>query len=54
MLRIIPDLLAVSRASSGRGIRLGGMPTFRYSIVYLFGLFAVLLADHYIQGVVAG
>jgi protoheme IX farnesyltransferase len=23
------------------------MPTFRYSIVYLFGLFAVLLADHY-------
>ncbi len=24
------------------------MPTFRYSIVYLFGLFAVLLADHYV------
>lgn len=23
------------------------MPTFRYSIVYLFGLFALLLADHY-------
>jgi len=23
------------------------MPTFRYSVVYLFGLFAVLLADHY-------
>jgi len=30
------------------------MPTFRYSIVYLFGLFAVLLADHYTQGVVEG
>ena len=25
------------------------MPTFRYSIVYLFGLFAVLLADHYLR-----
>jgi protoheme IX farnesyltransferase len=24
------------------------MPTFRFSIVYLFGLFAVLLADHYL------
>lgn len=24
------------------------MPTFRYSIVYLFGLFALLLADHYL------
>jgi protoheme IX farnesyltransferase len=24
------------------------MPTFRYSIVYLFSLFAVLLADHYV------
>jgi protoheme IX farnesyltransferase len=29
------------------------MPTFRYSIVYLSGLFAVLLADHYVQGVAA-
>jgi len=29
-----------------RDVRLA-MPTFRYSIVYLFGLFAVLLADHY-------
>jgi heme o synthase len=26
------------------------MPAFRYSIVYLFGLFSVLLADHYLQG----
>ncbi len=26
------------------------MPTFRYSIVYLFGLFAVLLLDHYLLG----
>jgi protoheme IX farnesyltransferase len=25
------------------------MPTFRYSIVYLFTLFAVLLVDHYLQ-----
>jgi protoheme IX farnesyltransferase len=25
------------------------MPTFRYSIVYLFGLFALLLADHYLR-----
>ena len=25
------------------------MPTFRYSIVYLFGLFALLLGDHYLQ-----
>jgi len=25
-----------------------GMPTFRFSIVYLFGLFAALLADHYL------
>jgi heme O synthase-like polyprenyltransferase len=24
------------------------MPTFRYSIVYLFSLFALLLADHYL------
>jgi len=24
------------------------MPTFRYSIVYLFSLFAALLADHYV------
>ena len=24
------------------------MPTFRYSILYLFGLFALLLADHYL------
>ena len=24
------------------------MPTFRYSIIYLFGLFALLLADHYV------
>jgi len=31
-----------------RDVRLA-MPTFRYSIVYLFGLFAVLLADHYAQ-----
>ena len=30
-----------------RDVRLA-MPTFRYSIVYLFGLFAVLLADHYV------
>ena len=29
-----------------RDLRLA-MPTFRYSIVYLFGLFALLLADHY-------
>jgi protoheme IX farnesyltransferase len=29
------------------------MPTFRYSIVYLFGLFAALLADHFVM-VVAG
>jgi protoheme IX farnesyltransferase len=27
------------------------MPAFRYSIVYLFGLFTVLLADHYLQAV---
>lgn len=27
-----------------------GMPTFRFSIVYLFGLFAALLADHYLAG----
>jgi protoheme IX farnesyltransferase len=26
------------------------MPTFRYSIAYLFALFAVLLVDHYLQG----
>lgn len=26
------------------------MPTFRYSIVYLFGLFVVPLADHYATG----
>ena len=26
------------------------MPTFRFSIVYLFGLFAALLADHYWMG----
>ncbi|MBV8034646.1 heme o synthase [Roseateles sp.] len=26
------------------------MPTFRFSIVYLFGLFAALLADHYVPG----
>jgi protoheme IX farnesyltransferase len=32
-----------------RDVRLA-MPTFRYSIVYLFGLFAVLLADHYAAG----
>jgi len=25
------------------------MPTFRESIAYLFGLFALLLADHYLQ-----
>lgn len=25
------------------------MPTFRYSIIYLFGLFALLLADHYLR-----
>jgi protoheme IX farnesyltransferase len=25
-----------------------GMPTFRFSIVYLFGLFAALLVDHYL------
>lgn len=25
------------------------MPTFRYSIVYLFGLFGLLLADHYLH-----
>lgn len=31
-----------------RDVRLA-MPTFRYSIVYLFGLFAVLLADHYLR-----
>ena len=29
---------------------LQAMPMFRYSIVYLFTLFAVLLADHYLQG----
>jgi heme o synthase len=27
-----------------------GMPTFRFSIVYLFGLFAALLGDHYLPG----
>ena len=32
-----------------RGDVLFAMPTFRYSIVYLFGLFAVLLADHYLR-----
>ncbi|MBV8123173.1 MAG: protoheme IX farnesyltransferase [Paucibacter sp.] len=26
------------------------MPTFRFSIAYLFGLFAALLADHYLMG----
>jgi len=30
------------------------MPTFRYSIVYLFGLFAVLLADHYAAAALLG
>ena len=30
-----------------RDVRLA-MPTFRYSIIYLFGLFALLLADHYL------
>jgi protoheme IX farnesyltransferase len=25
------------------------MPTFRFSIVYLFGLFALLLVDHFLQ-----
>jgi protoheme IX farnesyltransferase len=30
-----------------RDVRMA-MPTFRYSIVYLFGLFALLLADHYV------
>ena len=30
-----------------RSLRLA-MPTFRFSIVYLFGLFALLLADHYL------
>jgi protoheme IX farnesyltransferase len=30
-----------------RDMRLA-MPTFRYSIIYLFGLFALLLADHYL------
>jgi len=29
---------------------LWGMPTFRFSIVYLFSLFAALLADHYLLG----
>jgi protoheme IX farnesyltransferase len=27
------------------------MASFRYSIVYLFGLFTLLLADHYLQAV---
>jgi len=30
------------------------MPTFRFSIVYLFGLFAALLIDHYWLGTLAG
>ena len=34
-----------------RDVRLA-MPTFRYSIVYLFGLFALLLADHYLAALV--
>jgi len=29
------------------------MPTFRFSIVYLFALFALLLGDHYLQGMVS-
>jgi len=29
------------------------MPTFRFSIVYLFGLFALLLADHYLAAMLA-
>ena len=36
-----------------RDVRLA-MPTFRYSIVYLFGLFAVLLADHYAAAALLG
>jgi protoheme IX farnesyltransferase len=36
-----------------RDVRLA-MPTFRYSIVYLFGLFAVLLADHYVAASLLG
>jgi protoheme IX farnesyltransferase len=36
-----------------RDVRLA-MPTFRYSIVYLFGLFAVLLADHYVTAFLLG
>jgi len=36
-----------------RDVRLA-MPTFRYSIVYLFGLFAVLLADHYVAAALLG
>ena len=30
------------------------MPTFRFSIVYLFALFALLLADHYVPALVSG
>jgi len=28
------------------------MPTFGFSIIYLFGLFAVLMVDHYLSGVI--
>ena len=28
------------------------MPTFRYSIAYLFSLFTLLLADHYLLAVI--
>ncbi len=31
-----------------------GMPTFRFSIVYLFAMFAALLADHYLVGSASG
>jgi len=30
------------------------MPTFGFSIIYLFGLFAVLMVDHYLLNIIKG
>jgi len=49
-------LLGLRFVVLARRLRAGGrvetalaMPTFRYSIVYLFGVFGLLLADHYLR-----
>ena len=39
----------VQLAAALRGDARLALPTFRYSIVYLFGLFALLLADHWLM-----